>query len=410
MSMLLNTVNPAKAGMNAKRLERIEQHLNEQYVSQGKIAGCSTLIARKGELCYFQTQGLRDRERNKKMTEDTLFRIYSMTKPITSIAMMQLYEQGKFALLDPVERFIPQWKKLGVYKGGAFPLFQTEPCHSPMTIRDLLMHTSGLSYDFLRATNVDHAYRKLHIGFPYKDNVLQTMIDDLAKLPLEFQPGTRWNYSVATDVLGYLIEKISGQSLPDYLQKNIFKPLGMNDTCFSIKDENVERFACCYARNNKKELVLQDDAQDSDYKNRIFYSGGGGLISSMHDYYQFCRMLLNRGELGGARIIGSRTLDYMTRNHLPNGQDMSSFATGTYSETPYHGVGFGLGFANKLDAVKNANLGSEGAFFWGGAASTAFWVDPKEALIVIFMTQLIPSTTFNFRGQLQSLIYSAIED
>ncbi len=406
----MKIVKPAKVGMNEKQLQRIEQHLHEQYVSQGKIAGCSTLIARKGELCYFKAQGLSDRERNKPMQEDTLFRIYSMTKPITSIAMMQLYEQGKFSLLDPVDQFIPQWKNMGVYKAGSFPLFETEPCLKPLTIRDLLMHTSGLTYDFLRATNIDYAYRKKQIGFPYKDNVLQTMIDDLAKLPLEFQPGTRWNYSVATDVIGYLIEKISGQSLPDYLQKNIFNPLGMKDTGFSISDENVERFSSCYARNDKKELVLQDDAQKSDYKNRIFYSGGGGLISSTHDYYQFCRMLLNRGELDGERIIGSRTLDYMTRNHLPDGKDLSNFATGTYSETPYHGVGFGLGFANKLDATKNANLDSEGAFFWGGAASTAFWVDPKEELIVIFMTQLIPSTTFNFRGQLQALIYPAIVD
>ena len=402
--------SPESSGLSSKQLAHLEKHFSSQYIDQKKISGCSTLIARGGKVCYFKQQGLRDIERKKPMTEDTLFRIYSMTKPITSIAMMQLYEQGKFSLLDPVHRFIPQWKNLGVYKAGAFPSFQSEPCQRPMTIRDLMMHTSGLTYDFLRATNVDHAYRKKQIGYPYKDNVLQTMIDDLAKLPLEFQPGTRWNYSVATDVLGYLIEKISGQSLPDYLQKNIFNPLGMEDSSFSISDENVDRFSSCYARNYKKELVLQDDALESDFKNRVFFSGGGGLISSMHDYYQFCRMLLNRGELNGQRIIASRTLDYMTRNHLPDGKDMSSFATGTYSETPYQGVGFGLGFANKIDAVKNGNLGSEGAFFWGGAASTAFWVDPKEELIVIFMTQLMPSTTFNFRGQLQALIYPAIVD
>jgi CubicO group peptidase (beta-lactamase class C family) len=404
----MKTVNPADAGMNEAQLNRIEQHLQQQYLANGKISGCSTLIARNGQLCYFKAQGLRDRERNKPMEEDTLFRIYSMSKPITSIAMMQLYEQGKFSLTDPVHRFIPEWKNLEVYKGGAWPLFMTEPCRTPMTIRDLFMHTSGLTYDFLRATNVDYAYRKKQIGFPYKDNTLQTMIDDLAKLPLEFQPGTRWNYSVATDVLGYLIEKISGESLPDYLQKNIFSPLGMNDTCFSITEKNMDRFASCYTRNYKKQLVLQDDCQESDYRNRVFFSGGGGLISSMHDYYQFCRMLLNGGELNGQRIIGSRTLDYMTRNHLPGNQDMAAFATGTYSETPYQGVGFGLGFANSLDTTRNGNIGSEGAFYWGGAASTLFWIDPKEELIVIFMTQLIPSTTFNFRGQLQAMIYPAI--
>ncbi len=410
MSKLFDIHSPESLGLSSAQLAHIEKHLQSQYIDKEKISGCSTLVARGGKVCYFKQQGLRDIERNKPVEEDTLFRIYSMTKPITSIALMQLLEQGKISLHDPVHRFIPEFKNLRVFKSGAYPLFISEPCRKHMTIKDLLMHTSGLTYDFLRATNIDYAYRKKHIGFAHEQNTLQTMIDDLAKLPLEFEPGERWNYSVSVDVMGYLIEKISGESLPDYFQKNIFDPLGMVDTSFSISEEKQPRFASCYFRDYKKQLKLQDDGQNSDYKNRVFFSGGGGLISSMHDYWRFCEALRNRGELDGNRIIGSRTLEYMTRNHLPDNQDMSVFATGTFSETAYEGIGFGLGFACKVDGAKNGNLGSEGEFFWGGAASTIFWVDPKEDLVVIFMTQFMPSQTFNFRGQLQSIIYPALID
>jgi CubicO group peptidase (beta-lactamase class C family) len=360
MSQEIEVHSPEVLGLSSEQLANVEKHLQSQYIDKQKISGCSTLIARNGKVCYFKQQGLRDIERKTPVTEDTLFRIYSMTKPITSIALMQLYEQGKFALQDPVHRFIPEFKNLGVHKTGAWPLFETMPCRRAMTIKDLFMHTSGLTYDFLRATNIDYAYRKRKIGFAYEQNTLQDMIDELAKLPLEFEPGEKWNYSVAVDVMGYLVEKISGKSLPDYFQKNIFEPLGMTDTCFSIKPEDEERFSSCYFRNHKKELKLQDDGQESDYRNRVFFSGGGGLISSMHDYWRFSEMLRNRGELDGKRIIGSRTLEYMTRNHLPDNQDMSEFATGTFSETAYEGVGFGLGFACKLDAAKNGNLGTEG--------------------------------------------------
>jgi CubicO group peptidase (beta-lactamase class C family) len=234
------------------------------------------------------------------------------------------------------------------------------------------------------------------------------MVDELGQLPLEFSPGERWNYSLATDVLGYLVEVISGQSLPDYLRATIFAPLGMHDTCFEIEPDKARRFASCYQRNLKKEMQLSDDGQDSAYASRSFYSGGGGLISTVIDYYRFCQMLLGGGSVDGTRIIGSRTLAFMTRNHLPGGADMSDFATGGFSESAYEGVGFGLGFATKLDPVKNGYPGSAGSFFWGGLASTLFWVDPQEELVVIFMTQLIPSSTFNFRGQLENIIYGAL--
>jgi len=405
---VLQIVTPESVGIDSGQLSRVSEHLRKRYVAPGKIPGSITLVARHGQACYLDVQGHRDVERATPMTEDTIVRIYSMSKPITSLAMMTLLERGLFSLDDPVHRFIPAWRNLGVWTGGSYPLFATAPPQRSMTIRDLLMHTSGLTYDFLRASNIDYAYRKLQIGNPQPGYTLQGMIDQLATLPLEFSPGERWNYSLATDVLGYLVEVISGQSLPEYLHTAIFEPLGMVDTSFEIVPQKTARFACCYERNLKKEMVLNDDGQASRFVNLSFYSGGGGLISTVGDYYRFCQMLLGGGTLDGARIIGSRTLAFMTANHLPGGADLSQLATGGFSESSYEGVGFGLGFATKLDAVRNGFPSSTGSFFWGGLASTLFWVDPAEELVVIFMTQLMPSSTFNFRGQLENIIYGAL--
>jgi CubicO group peptidase (beta-lactamase class C family) len=406
---LLEIVSPESVGMDSDQLSRVSEHLASRYVQPGKIPGSITLVARRGQACYLDIQGQRDVERGTPMTEDSILRIYSMTKPITSLAMMTLHERGLFSLDDPVHRFIPSWRNLGVWSAGSYPLYATKPAQRPMTIRDLLMHTSGLTYDFMRASNIDYAYRKLQVGNPSPDYTLQDMIDQLAQLPLEFSPGERWNYSVATDVLGYLVEVISGQSLPDYLRAVIFEPLGMNDTSFEIEPGKLDRFASCYERNLNKEMVLEDDGQNSKFSKLSFYSGGGGLLSTVGDYYRFCQMLFNGGSLDGKRVIGSRTLAFMTRNHLPDGADMSEVATGGFSESAYEGVGFGLGFATKIDPVRNGYPGSTGSFFWGGLASTLFWVDPEEELVVVFMTQLMPSSTFNFRGQLENIIYGALK-
>ena len=407
--MVPELVTPESVGINAEQLSRVGEHLRKRYVEPGKIPGSITLVARRGQVCYLDTAGQRDMERGSVMAADTIVRIYSMTKPVTSVALMTLYERGLFSLDDPVHRFIPAWRKLRVRKAGSHPLFLTVPCERPMTIRDLFMHTSGLTYDFMQASNVDAAYRELDVGLPRRGYTLQKMIDQLATLPLEFSPGERWNYSLATEVLGYLVEVISGQSLPEYMQQAIFEPLGMVDTSFEIPPDKVDRLASCYERNLQKEVVLQDDGQDSHFTRRTFWSGGGGLLSTAADYYRFCQMLLNGGSLEGRRVIGSRTLQFMTRNHLPGGRDMSQFATGSFSETAYEGVGFGLGFANKLDPVRNGFPASVGSYFWGGLASTLFWVDPQEDLAVVFLTQLIPSSTFNFRGQLESIVYAALE-
>ncbi|CAA0108981.1 putative protein [Halioglobus japonicus] len=405
---MLELVAPESVGLDSGQLSRVSEHLGQRYVGPGKIPGSITLVARRGQACFLDIQGQRDVARGTPMTEDTIMRIYSMSKPITSVAMMTLHERGLFSLDDPVHRYIPNWKDLRVWRAGSLPLFETERPARAMTIRDLFMHTSGLTYDFLRATNIDYAYRKLQVGLVRPGYTLQNMVDELAQLPLEFSPGERWNYSLATDVLGHLIEVISGQSLPEYLKAVIFDPLGMDDTHFEIEPDKVERFASCYQRNLHKEMEMNDDGQDSAYANRSFYSGGGGLVSTIGDYYRFCQMLLGGGTVDGTRIIGSRTLAFMARNHLPGGADMSAFATGGFSESAYEGVGFGLGFATKLDPVRNGYPGSVGSYFWGGLASTLFWVDPAEDLVVVFMTQLMPSSTFNFRGQLENIIYGAL--
>jgi CubicO group peptidase (beta-lactamase class C family) len=404
-----NSTDARAAGMNAGQLARIGEHLEAHYVRPGKIAGSLTAVLRRDQLAYLHVAGERDRERSLPMTADTLFRVYSMTKPVTSVALMMLWERGLFTLDDPVQRFIPEWEGLRVRTGGSWPLFQTEPCKRPMRIRDLLLHTSGLTYDFMRAGNIDRAYRKQGVGRSAPDYTLYHMIQQLAELPLEFSPGERWNYSLSTDVLAYLVEVISGMSFAEYLETTIFGPLQMRDTVFSPRVDQLPRFASCYTRDAHKHTVLQDDAQDSDFMDRTFHSGGGGLLSTASDYLRFCRMLAAGGSLDGQRIIGRKTLDMMVANHLPGGGDIASLSVSGFSETHHEGVGFGLGFACKLDPVRNGYPASRGTFYWGGLASTLFWIDPAEELIVLFLTQLIPSSTFNFRGQLEAMVYAAIE-
>ncbi len=404
-------VDALAAGMNPKQLQRVSDHLLERYIEPGKIAGALPMVYRRGHLAYCEALGRMDIERGKAVMDDTIFRIYSMTKPITSVALMMLYEQGAFQLNDPVTRYIPEWKNMRVYKSGVAPAFITAAPERGITFKDLFMHMAGLTYGFMNRTNVDHAYRKFGVGGVEPGSTLKDSIDSLARIPLEFSPGTKWNYSVATDVLGYLVEKISGQRFDEYLRTQLFEPLGMKDTGFTVPDVKVPRFAANYSRLLGKGLKLEDDPETSIYiRPRTFFSGGGGLVSTAHDYLRFCRMLLGNGELDGVRILGRKTVELMTRNHLPRDEDLTQWALGTFSETTYEGYGFGLGFSVHLGSSRSATIGSPGEYAWGGAASTIFWVDPAEELIVVFMTQLMPSGTFNFRGQLKSLIYPAIVD
>jgi CubicO group peptidase (beta-lactamase class C family) len=406
----MERVRPEEVGLSSERLARIDRHLERRYVDQKKIAGALTLVARRGKVAYLSPIGMADLERGRPMREDAIFRIYSMTKPVASVALMTLYEHGQFQLDDPVSKFIPSWREQRVYEGGNHPAFMTRPVDRPMSIRDLLTHTSGLTYGFMERTNVDRAYRRLGIG--ERTGTLAEMVEQLARLPLEFSPGTRWNYSVSTDVVGHLVEVISGRRLDVYLREEIFEPLGMADTGFFVPPEKLERFATNYSRLPDKSLKIEDEPQSSPYaRPPTFFSGGGGLVSTAGDYLRFCRMLLGGGELDGARVLGRKTIELMTMNHLPDGQDIAALNLGgQFSQVEYVGVGFGLGFSVTLDLARAQIVGSPGEYAWGGAASTAFWIDPAEELVVIFMTQFMPSGTFNFRGQLKSIVYPAIVD
>lgn len=394
------------------RLARLEAHLAEKYIQPGRLAGTLTLIARHGEVEHLGLQGHADLERGVAMAEDTIFRIYSMTKPITSVALMMLLEEGRIALDEPVHKYIPAWKNLGVFTAGTHTIgFQTRPPSRPMLVVDLLRHTAGLTYGFQLRTNVDAAYRAHKIGEIEKAGTLEDMVNALAKLPLEFSPGEAWNYSVATDVVGWLVQIVSGQPFEQFLQQRLFGPLGMTDTGFHVPAGQAHRFASCYQPTKTGGLELQDDAQTSSFlQPASFISGGGGLVSTARDYLQFCRMMLHGGSLGGVRYLSRKTIDLMIANHLPGGVDLPALSRSLFSEAAYEGVGFGLGFAVSTNAARTLIPGSDGDHFWGGAASTFFWIDPEEDLIAIFMTQLIPSSTYPVRREIRTLTYAALDE
>jgi CubicO group peptidase (beta-lactamase class C family) len=335
-----------------------------------------------------------------------------MTKPITGVALMTLYEHGHFQLDDPIHRFIPEWRDLKVAErqpDGSKRLVEPQ---RPMSVRDALMHMTGLGWGVEGPLVMDRFLEAMAIVRGGPEGTLQTMIENLADKPLVFHPGTHWLYGLSTDVCGRLVEVMSGRRFDDYLRAEIFEPLQMRDTAFSVPDAEIGRFAASYGRRRDKTLKLLDDPERSPYRRPpSFLSGGGGLVSTTEDYLRFCRMLLNGGELDGVRILGRKTVELMSINHLPGGAELRQVALpGGYGETGFDGVGFGLTMAVGLGQVETQAIGSKGDFYWGGAASTIFWIDPTEDLVVIFMTQLMPSGTFNFRGQLKSIIYPAIVD
>ncbi len=403
------------SGFNPKRLNRVVD-LCERYVNEGKLPCAQVQIVQEGDVVLRHTTGMADIESSKPLDDDSIFRIYSMTKPITSIALMQLYEQGKFLLEDPVEKFLPSFKDPVVLLGGSLLKPETRPAQTVMTIRDLLTHTSGLTYGFHFQNNLDQMYRDQKLGGPLTEkqgraNVsLEEGIDRLGGLPLLFDPGTAWNYSMSTDVCGRLIEVIGGCSLDEYLEENIFKPLGMEDTGFFVTEDKVDRFTSNYILGSDRSLERIDPAEDSPYlKERLFLSGGGGLISTTDDYQKFVNMLLNAGAFGEEQIIGRRTLELMTMNHLPLGKLLNEVGQSTFSETALAGMGFGLGFSVLMDPAANAGLGTIGEFAWGGAASTRFWVDPVEKVSCIFMTQFMPSSYYPIRRELTTSVYQAMK-
>jgi CubicO group peptidase (beta-lactamase class C family) len=401
---------PEDVGMSSAGLRNLS-YLVQRYIDDRKLPGAISLVARRGKVVHFDTYGSMDDERQKPMRSDTIFRIYSMTKPIASVGLMMLYEQGKFQLDDPASTFIPELKGLKVFAGGTADAYQVRDAAREMTMRDLLMHTSGLVGRDSQ-TPVGELYRRA--GFAGADSqfTLAELVDRLARIPLEVDPGSRWIYGISTDLVGYVCEVLSGLPFDRYLDQRILAPLGMLDTGFSLPASKVDRFAANYApRTGTPRYRLVDDPVSSPYtRPRTYFSGSGGLVSTAADYLRFCRMLANGGVLDGVRILGPRTLRLMTVNHLPGGTDLASMAQ-TAGETSREGVGFGLGFAVLLDQAVAQIIGTPGEFYWGGAASTAFFVNPKEDnLIMLFLTQLRPSSTYPIRRELRATIYSAIVD
>jgi len=403
---MFDLVSPSSVGLSATRLHQIAPHLN-RYVDEGKLPGYQVMVARRGRMAYLHRYGLCDVENKKPVADDTIFRIYSMTKPITSVALLQLYEQGRFLLTDPASRFIPAFKKLQVFASGDAAAYQTSPPAREVTIRDLFTHTAGFTYG---AFNNHHPVDLLYREHSPQAGTLDAMIAKLSELPLVFSPGTRWNYSVATDILGYLVEQISGQTLDQYFADHILEPLGMADTAFFVPENKRDRLAANYGFHEGGLRLIDNPAESPYLKPPTFRSGGGGLVSTCADYFRFAQMLLNKGELDGVRILGRKTVELMTANHMPNNGDLSSMGMPVFSETPYDGIGFGLGVSVMLDPAKAQILGSPGEYAWGGAASTAFWVDPVEEQIVIFLTQLMPSSSYPIRRELRVLSYGAIVD
>lgn len=397
----LPTADPLEVGLAPDRIQRVRDVIARR-VEEGKIAGAVMLISRKGKVAYFDTIGMQDREAEKPMTKDTIFRIYSMSKPITSVAVMMLYEEGRFQLNDPVSKYLPELGGLQVGVEMKNPdsgetTFKTVLAEREITIQDLLRHTSGLTYGFFGESAVDKKYTAE--GLLRTDKTIAETVEKLGKLPLKHQPGTQFEYSVSTDVLGRLVEVVSGQPFDEFLEQRIFKPLGMTDTAFYVPSEKIDRLAQLYAPQPNGTIVAAAALISRDYAEQpTHFSGGGGLASTAADYTRFCQMMLNGGELNGTRLLGRKTVELMTSDHL-----------GSIPKSPLlRDYGFGLGFAVRPQVGGFATPGSTGDYYWGGAAGTGFWIDPKEELIGVFMVQNWmehdSSTLF------KNLVYQAIVD
>jgi len=408
---MFDLVEAATRGFDADRLARIAPFLSESYVDNGRLPNAQLVVARDGAPVYYSRLGVMGDDK-RPLRDDALFRIASMTKPVTSIAFMQLVEQCKVALEEPVTRVFPEFADLRIYGGGggSIPFAPGKETH-PIRFVDLLTHMSGLTYGLQNRNNIDAVYREHNFDFARDHLDSDEFIARLAKLPLEFAPGHGWNYSVSTDVLGIAVERISGMRLGDYFEKNIFAPLGMTDTRFGVLESDLERLVDAYAyRPGQSPRMISAGATSKLAQPGTFDSGGGGLIGTIADYHRFTSMLLGGGSLDDARIISPKTLRLMRTNHLPNNADLTEMSSSLFSEANNAGTGFGLGFAMVIDPAKTLMPSSRGEFYWGGAYSTAFFVDPLERITMVFMTQVYPSSTYPIRRQLKTLIYSALTD
>lgn len=402
-------------GFSAERLDRIAPFLGRAYVETGVLPGAQVLLWRRGQTVLDIVVGQRDRVRQTAMERDTIHRIYSMTKPMTTVAALMQLEEGIIALDDPVARFIPAFADLQVYASGGAESFVTQPPARPMTVLDLMRHTSGFTYGFLHRTDIDGEYRRLRIGEPDMEGGLPAMMQALAPLPLEFSPGTAFNYSVSTDVLGHVVEIASGMTLRDFFRQRLLGPLGMTDTDFFVPEDKRNRLATCYWSKDDRLALWDDGVKTMRYAAPPpLLSGGGGMAGTAADYLRFARMLLNRGELDGVRYLSPKTVALMTMNHLPGNAEIADLmpASGLFNETGYRGVGFGLGVAVMQNLSHAALPGSIGEYSWGGLAGTFFFVDPKEDMIAIVMTQVIDNQArrMRLRRDLRTLIYSAMTE
>ena len=411
MAELKIEVDPDEVGCSPERLARIAPHFR-RYVDDGLLPGWALAIAREGKIVHLDTYGHRDVEAGEAVTLDTVFRIFSMTKPITAVAALMLWEEGRIELTDPVSRYIPSFAGARVWRSGSVTKPVTDPISEEMRLWHLFSHTAGLTYGFLWAHPVDELYRRAGFEWgtpPGAD--LADVCDRIAGLPLLFQPGREWNYSMATDVLGRVVEVASGMPLDEFFTSRIFEPLGMVDTGFHVPEPEHHRLAALYVPMPGTQQILRMDAMgNAALSPPACLAGGGGLVSTLADYHRFAQMLLGEGSLDGVRLLGPRTVRYMASNHLPGDQDLSEFGRPLFAETTFDGVGFGLGVSVTIDPVKMKTSGSVGDFGWGGAASTSFWVDPVEDLTVVFMTQLLPSSTHPIRPQLRQLVHQALVD
>lgn len=388
---------PEDMGMSSERLSRVSSAM-QKLVDDGKLAGIVTMVARHGKIVHFETFGYQEISSETPMPKDSIFRIYSMSKPITGVALMMLYEEGKFRLSDPVAKYIPEFKGLKVASGEGKDGPIVEKANHPMTIRELMTHTAGLTYGIFSKSQVDEIYVKA--GVLNRNQTLKDMINKLSKIPLRQQPGSLWHYSVAVDVQGYLVEVLSGKPFDAFLKERLFDPLRLKDTGFHVPEDKAGRFAQVYSYDKERNLIAQGGfgGANNYLKPATFLSGGGGLVSTAMDYMRFCQMLLNGGELDGVRILSPLTVDLMHRNHLP--KDMVEMAPGS-------GTGFGLDFAVILDPVE-ANTISKGEYYWGGAAGTWFWIDPVEDLIFVGMIQQFGMGRPDVRSLTRQLTYQAI--
>jgi len=399
---------PEDVGLSSARLERVAAWMREQV--EGRLAGVEVMINRRGRTAFHRCEGKRDLGRGADATPDTIYRIYSMTKPVTAIAAMMLYEEGRFQLDDPITRYLPEYRDQRVFTGGGYGAVATAPAVRDISFRDLLTHTSGLTYGFMQATPVDAMYRAHKIELPGSPEPLAELVTRLARLPLIAQPGAEWNYSLASDVLGHLVAVMSGQPFDKFVRERVLAPLGMTDTDFFVPAAKAGRFAANYDRGTDGRPRLIDDPETSRFlAPPAAPSGGGGLVGTARDYMRLCQMLLARGAYGhGQWLLGRKTVELMTSNHLDG--DMAAMGQPRFAESNYAGIGFGLGFSVTLDPARAQIIGTAGEYAWGGMASTAFWVDPAEDMAVVMMTQLTPSSTYPIRRELRVLAYQAIVD